>query len=835
MGKGMRIGALSKMDLEKRILDRFPDFKIPKNAPTSQLLGNAIYHGVVTEKEIDETTPRNQISTIPCYLYTYVPDPAIRSQLEKYVVATSKLFRRGSIILNLIAMHHCGLRHPGASDSGKVTVPVLRPRFRSDDLTDPILNGMRRLVSLLDAPEGKDIRSNTLKHAFLPERWTVQKRNERSAIRDSNVQLILQSDSYKDILPPCPSDWRQVMSDHVSGWDNCINRMMTKYCGNVKVHAMSNIVKYVEEYLWAAPTEAPYTTMLDLVFKPNRLFPSPVVGVSDSDYAFAMDLRKSLLGSDTCMEPFVAKEGPFQGQEITRFTHSYIVKDNIKYSPSLLLLHLFLVRYGVHDRSYLPVTTLGRKYAYVDTKIAKFLFTDDASMDKPNVAVTSDATSSSKIDQDDGDENDTEDSSVSVGEVLGITPTQFNSIRSKIRSHVRRQKRRSVNRRKTDKERKKAIKERERWKRIGRSKMPLGARIDSIETDGVGLRIVVKLKDDIRHYVVPIGSVPVRLDKNIERKRVKSSKRKGVVEEKEQEIAHPLSRGDAEPIVLTKDPGEAKPFAAAISQDLNQPPKMMAFHKRRYYHEMGNKARAKWEKNVVAGNSRLKAAIESLSLSGGTSNCDADKWSSYLLTQHANRDILDEEYVNKVERAKWTMRMFRNKAKSIDNAVNRLFKSALTQEGKLILIDRPLVIGFGSADFNSCGMKGRVAAPLAKLERSMNQAIDRIKKTGRKVVIYSVDEYRTTMCCCACGAVTTPPKVKQRKRNRQTNEIEVTIASSRRLRQCTQCSPGGKLRDRDSQAARNILKATIALFYGKPRPEHLCRPNKDVELQREDA
>lgn len=822
MGRGMRIGALSKVDLEKRILDRFPGVKIPKNAPTSQLLGHAIYHDLVTEKEIDETTPRNQISTIPCYLYTYVSDPAIRSQLEKYVVAASKLYCRGSIILNLIAMYHCGLRHPGASDSGKVTVSVLRPQFRSDDLTDPIMNGMRRLVSLLEAPEGKDITSNTLKHAFLPERWTVQKRNERSAMQDSNVQRTLQSDSCKDVLPPCPSDWRQVMK--VTGWDNCINRMMTKYCGNIKVHAMSNIVRSVEEYLWAAPTEAPYTTMMDLVFKPNRLFPAPVEGVSDSDYAFAMDLRKSLLGSDTCMKPFIANAGPFQGQEITTFTHWHIVKDNIKYSSSLLLLHLFLVRYGVYDRSYLPVATRGRKYAYVDTKIAHFLFPNDASIDKPSVA-----SSSSPINQDDEDENDTEDSSVSVGEVLGITPTQFNSTRSKIRSHVRRQKRRSVNRRLTDRERKKAIKERERWKRIGRSRMPLGARIDSIETDGVGLRIVVKLKDDIRHYIVPIGSTPIRLNKNIERKRVKSTKRK-----EEQETAHLLSQG-AEPIFLTNDPGGAKPYAAAISQDQNQLPKMMAFHKRRYYHEMGNKARAQWEKNVVAGNSRLKEAIELLSLSGGTSNCDADKWFSYLRNEHAYRDLLDEEYINKVDRAKWTMRMFRNKAKSIDNAVNRLFKSALTQDGKLIPIDRPLVIGFGSADFNNCGMKGHMAAPSAKLERAMNREIDRIRKTGRQVVIYGVDEFRTTMCCCACGAVTTPPKVKQKKRNKQTNEIEVTIDSSRRLRQCTQCLPDGKLRDRDSQAARNILKATIALFYGKPRPEYLCRPKKDVELQGEDA
>ena len=807
----MRVGALSKTELEKRIKARFPDFNT-KSATTSRLLGHAIYHDLVSEKEIEETTPRNQISTIPCYLYTYVSDPAIRSQLEKYVVVASKLFRRGSIILNLIAMHHCGIRHPGASDSGRITVSVWRPLFRS---TDPDLNGMRHLVSLLEAREGQDTTSNTLKHAFLPERWSVQKMNERSATRDSNVQQILQSDSYKDILPPCPSDWRQVMSDHVSGWDNCINRMMTKYSGNIKVHAMSNIVKSVEDYLWAAPTAASYTTMKDLVFKPNRLFSEPIDCVSDADYAFAMDLRKSLLGSDTCMKPFVANSGPFQGQEITTFTHSHIVKDNIRYSSSLLLLHLFLARYGVKDRSYLPVASRGRKYSYVDTKIAHFLFPKRKSMAK----------------------GDVEDSTVSVGEVLGITPTKFNSERSKIRSRVRKQKRRSVNRRLTDGERKKAIKERERWKRIGRSRMPLGARIDSIETDGIGLRMVVKLKDDIRHYIVPVGSAPNHLDKNTDTdtdsKRVKR-KRKRIVEE--QETAHPLSLEAAEPILVTSDPGIAKPYSAAISQDQTQPPKMMAFHKRQYYYEMGNKARTKWENGIVASNSSLKTAIESLSLSGGTGNCDADKWISYLRNEHAHRDLLDEEYVTKVERAKWKMRMFRSKAKSLDNAANRLFKSALTQDGKRLPIDRPLIIGFGSADFNNCGMKGRMAAPLARLEEAMNRVIDRIKKSGRQVVIYAVDEFRTTMCCCACGTVTTPPIVTRRKRNKETNEIEVNKdVQSRRLRQCTQCLPGGKLRDRDSQAARNILKVTIALFYGRPRPEHLRRPNREVELPRGDA
>ncbi len=161
---------------------------------------------------------------------------------------------------------------------------------------------------------------------------------------------------------------------------------------------------------------------------------------------------------------------------------------------------------------------------------------------------------------------------------------------------------------------------------------------------------------------------------------------------------------------------------------------------------MGNKARTKWENNIVARNLNLKTSIESLSLSGGTSNCDADKWISYLQKENTYREILDKEYVTKVERAKWKMKMFRSKAKSLDNAANRLFDSALTRDGKCLPIDRPLIIGFGSANINNCGMKGRMAAPLSRLEEAMNRGIDRIKKSGRQVVIYAVDEFRTTMC-----------------------------------------------------------------------------------------
>ena len=48
------------------------------------------------------------------------------------------------------------------------------------------------------------------------------------------------------------------------------------------------------------------------------------------------------------------------------------------------------------------------------------------------------------------------------------------------------------------------------------------------------------------------------------------------------------------------------------------------------------------------------------------------------------------------------------------------------------------------------------------------------------------------------------------------------------LRCCKKCTPIGKLRDRDVQAARNMHRATVALINGRARPAHLCRAAHDV-------
>ena len=128
MTRGQRQGALTTSELTARLRQAFPHVVVPASASLCVLLGHAIHYKLLTEDEIDESTPRVE-STLPCYLHPYVTEPARRTKLRQYAVTSSKLFRRGSLILNRVAMAVCGERLPGAGDC---RVSVLRPRWSRD-------------------------------------------------------------------------------------------------------------------------------------------------------------------------------------------------------------------------------------------------------------------------------------------------------------------------------------------------------------------------------------------------------------------------------------------------------------------------------------------------------------------------------------------------------------------------------------------------------------------------------------------------------------------------------------------------------------------------------
>ena len=775
MVRGQRDGTLSKSALLERLKQVIPEnAKIPATATLQVLIGHAVFYKLLSPKEIEETTPRDE-TTLPCYLWTYVTDAHHRSQIEAYVKVASRLYRRGSLILNILAQSVCGPRLPGATD---VSVSVWRPPWSP---SSPLMDSFRTMARLLE-PVASSIERNTLKHAFLPERWP-----SRDVPRRPEVAAILTDPAYRDILPPAPSAWTEVMTS--TGWDNAINRMMSKFCGNVKVHAMSNLAKDVLAYLNVVPMapEAPRGLLIDAVHRPLR-----PLQVSNDDWAMVVDLRRVLMGDD------LASSVDDKGH--TRFINGY-TPDKTSYSADVLILHLFLARYGTKDRTYLPVASRGRKYCYIDAKVARSLFAKTGGK-----ASNDDAVSRSS-----GEDSS---SSVCVGELLGLTPQRFNRSRRKLRRQIRRKKRR-LRHRGTKEDRRKRKETRDRWARNGASYMPRGARIDSIETDGVGLRMVMKIKADISKYVVPVSSSDPQSSKDdLPRKRRSKKATNGSAEEGHEPAPATLYASQPPPVISGMDNGRAKLFMAAISRSASKKPQSMGFTRRRYYSEMGFRARQSWEAARMAQSPNIRAACDALSQSGGLKNCDPASWIAYLEVETLHRPMLDEEFVDNVERAKWAMRLHRNKKRSLDSACGRFMKAA-AGEG-------PLVMGIGTGGFAPTG-RGELPAPTAELTRALKRAIDRVRAKGRTVIILQIDEFRTTMCCCACGSVTNRPTVRRRKEDPRTGETTLQDGPSRRLRRCTTCDHAGKLRDRDVQGARNILWLTQAMYYGLPRPAYMCR------------
>jgi hypothetical protein len=369
--------------------------------------------------------------------------------------------------------------------------------------------------------------------------------------------------------------------------------------------------------------------------------------------------------------------------------------------------------------------------------------------------------------------------------------------------------------------------ERDRWARMSASRMPEHTRISSFETDGVGLRMCLKVGTDLE---APPPPPKKKASARTGRKPVETGGASSVAP------VHP------NPLFAALDEGRAKLFMAAISHRATKKPTSQAFTRGRYYHEMGFFARRKWEEDRMAASEPLRVALAHLSLSGGLKNCDPVIWQRYLHTEAIYRDLLDQEFVEDDKRPIWTMSIFRAKRRSLGGAVCRLFSATTTEPvtGRAYPKDRPMVLSVGAARFASTG-RGELPAPTAELTRALMRAVKRERENGRKVVTMSLDEFRTTMCCCACGAVTQPARVKRRRRRRRgegedvPEEVVETDVKSRRLRCCTSCLPTGKLRDRDVQGARNILWLSYAQYFGLERPLYMSRPSSKKDARGQNA
>ena len=342
-----------------------------------------------------------------------------------------------------------------------------------------------------------------------------------------------------------------------------------------------------------------------------------------------------------------------------------------------------------------------------------------------------------------------------LGEVMGLDVGDIRRMRKQLRKELRKRYRlEKTNEASPAKQRERAAKLAKRWQNVGIGNLPKGGQTTSLETDGVGLRICIKYRHDIKRFIRPIEEAPST--GQVSKSKPKQQNKSKDNDEKVPDAAS-LPPG-CKPIFAALDNGRVKLHVAAINKSGYKEPSTCMFTKKQYYYEMKHGVRKRWEQDRVSSQPMLKAVLDQLSTTNGLGNCDPESWDAYLSIDAQHAGLLEEEYIKNIDRALWKMRMFRLKRRSLDRGVQTLMTSALKDEP----IERPFAFAVGNAGFPCNGKRGELPAPTAQLTLAYKRALNRVARTGRKVFIYSLDEYNTTKCCCACGSETVRPIVTHR-------------------------------------------------------------------------
>ena len=760
----------------------------------------------MTEREYRETVPRDE-TTIPCYLRPLLENKVSSASAElfdRYAVVASKMFHRGSLIANYVAMRLYGTR---------VTDETHRASRRYD--SREVLLEARPYLEFVNPP---DVRNSPFKQVFLPERWPTG----QVALHPDIEAIVTQK--RENILPSEPEGWRDVMTP--SGWDNVLNRMATKLSGNVQVHCRANLARRVGSWL-GATTSLRGGHAIPVLEDVLRGKLRPLI-LHDDDWTLLTDLRRTLGVSDE--EPLYAppKLAP--------------------YSDDVLALHVFVVRHGSSESAYMPVARRGRKFAYIDTKVAQALLRKSAKRKRRTTKKTSEEATDFKTkrrttkksaptptEDEENNDNDDEEAeedvyeSESLGSLLGLTPDAFNADRIRIRREIQKK----LSRPKRPGGRPSDFQRRLKKKRmrLGAGRMHPEAVVQSMETDGVGARLCVKTPLDMKAFVVPLPDAEADENVTQPRKRLKradwlammAAKREAAAtKEKEERDAVCEQRRRENPVTLCQDRGRKKLAASAVSTNPLKKPETDMFTRSRFYSEMRYWRHQSW--SVSRTQQPLVAeALAEMSRAGGLRNCNPEIWDATLVAEKLYEDVLDAEFVEPPDYALWRMRMFRLKRASLDRATFGLLSRAMYGQPA----ERGLVVGVGDGSFCSTG-RGELSAPTTSMDRAMTRSIqrfrdiqknrnkerekkNRVRLPERKVELVEVPEYASTMCCCECGQLTQPAPVT----TRDVTTGKWKTRMSRRLRLCTMCDPTNRWTNRRKTARQ-----------GRPRCSELIVDNE---------
>lgn len=374
------------------------------------------------------------------------------------------------------------------------------------------------------------------------------------------------------------------------------------------------------------------------------------------------------------------------------------------------------------------------------------------------------------------------------------------------------------------------------------------ALVSSIETDGVGLSIVLEVERPERVHAV---AEETRTLTAKERKEYAERKRK-------EEIAalRPLLQKE-NAVCRGLDPGRVNLYTTAERGDVRNEDgveivtyEKMFYSRKRHLENCGRDRMQQW-RDARAQRPLVSTALKALATTGGAKTHVASRWFAYLEERSRHLEVLEEEFMYNDERCKQRMAQFRMSQRFLTRAADRLLLEGNEpdQNGRR----RPVIIGYGNGRGNGGGHKGEQGVPVKAMYRALMEAFKRHRISGGVVNIW---EHLTTAKCHRCHETMrernmnwTEEDVEKEKRRlmerweitrreaRERNEVEPPLElpsdeelfgrqkKDRNFRICERCSSSDqpwKLRNRDFNAAINILTLLETELRGEERPPYLC-------------
>ena len=389
--------------------------------------------------------------------------------------------------------------------------------------------------------------------------------------------------------------------------------------------------------------------------------------------------------------------------------------------------------------------------------------------------------------------------------------------------------------------------EKKRKGRFSMRKNDKDALVSSIETDGVGMSIVLLVERPVQ---VRSEFVDTKLTAKQKREYAEMKNREKI------EAVRPFMNGA---IWRGLDPGRVNLYTTAERKASTTEGEVttydkMFYSRNRHLRSCGRDRMEAW-RNKRAQRPEITAALNALATTGGAKTHVASRWFSYLDERMRHLGVMEEEFLMNDARCKLKMTQFRLSQRALARAADRLVLEGNQDKDRngRTVPKRPVIVGYGTGRGNGGGHNGEQGVPMKAMYRALLDAFRRHRILGGVLNIW---EHLTTQKCHRCHETTKARIVPwaqedvEKEKRRLTNTWEVKRREAmeqgadipplelpadeellrrqktdRNFRICEHCSSSNqpwKLRNRDFNAAINILTLLETTLRGEERPTYLC-------------